>query len=104
MRNNDTDRARAKAAKELLRRRLIRRSLADYARLQGFEPAPHHLLIIKELEAIARGENDNLLIFAPPGSAKSTYVSLLFPAWYLANNPTHNVLAATHSTEFAERW
>lgn len=53
---------------------------------------------------MARGENDNLLIFAPPGSAKSTYVSLLFPAWYLSNHPSHNFLAATHSVEFAERW
>ena len=45
-----------------------------------------------------------LLLFAPPGSAKSTYVSILLPSWYLANNPTHSVLAATHSVEFAERW
>ena len=45
-----------------------------------------------------------LLLFAPPGSAKSTYVSILLPSWYLANNPTHSILAATHSVEFAERW
>ena len=36
------------------------------------------------------------LLFAPPGSAKSTYVSVLLPSWYLANNPTHSILAATH--------
>jgi predicted phage terminase large subunit-like protein len=96
--------SRPEAAKELLNRRSIRRSLTEYARLQGFEPAAHHLLIIKELEAIARGETDNLLIFAPPGSAKSTYVSVLFIAWYLAMHPTHNVLFATHSVEFAQRW
>lgn len=96
--------SRSEAAKELLNRRSIRRSLTEYARLQGFEPAAHHRLIIRELEALARGENDNLLIFAPPGSAKSTYVSQLFPAWYMANHPSHNVLFATHSVEFAERW
>ena len=45
-----------------------------------------------------------LLLFAPPGSAKSTYVSILLPSWYLANNPNHSILAATHSVEFAERW
>jgi hypothetical protein len=43
-------------------------------------------------------------LFAPPGSAKSTYVSVLLPSWYLANNPTHSILAATHNVEFAERW
>jgi hypothetical protein len=45
-----------------------------------------------------------LLLFAPPGSAKSTYVSVLLPSWYLAANPTHSILAATHNVEFAERW
>ena len=45
-----------------------------------------------------------LLLFAPPGSAKSTYVSILLPSWYLAGHPTHSILAATHSVEFAERW
>lgn len=92
------------AAQELLRRRMVRRSLTEWARYCGFEPAAHHRLIIRELEAVACGETDNLLVFMPPGSAKSTYVSVLFPSWYLANHPSHNVLAATHSVEFAERW
>lgn len=70
----------------------------------GFEPAAHHLLIIAALEKICRGEIDNLLIFAPPGSAKSTFVTQLFIAWYLSNHPDHKVLFATHSVEFAERW
>lgn len=70
----------------------------------GFEPAAHHLLIIHELERVCRGDTDNLLIFAPPGSAKSTYVTQLFIAWYLSNHPDHKVLFATHSVEFAERW
>jgi predicted phage terminase large subunit-like protein len=70
----------------------------------GFEPAAHHLLIINELERVCRGETDNLLIFAPPGSAKSTFVTQLFIAWYLSNHPDHKVLFATHSVEFAERW
>jgi hypothetical protein len=26
------------------------------------------------------------------------------PSWYLAGNPTHSILAATHNVEFAERW
>lgn len=44
------------------------------------------------------------MLFAPPGSAKSTYVSVLFPSWYLARYPQNSILAATHSVEFAERW
>lgn len=85
-------------------RTTILHSLTDYARFCGFEPAAHHRLIIEHLEAVSRGTIDNLLIFAPPGSAKSTYVSVLFPVWYFAHHPTHNVLAATHAAEFADRW
>jgi hypothetical protein len=73
-------------------------------RYKGFEPAKHHQLIISEIESFLESDDDVLLLFAPPGSAKSTYVSILLPSWYLAKNPTHSVLAATHSVEFAERW
>jgi hypothetical protein len=92
------------AAEELLKRRSTRRSLTEWAKHKGFEPAKHHLLIIDEIESFLASEDEVLLLFAPPGSAKSTYVSVLLPSWYLANNPTHSILAATHNVEFAERW
>ena len=101
---NHTNPTSADIALELLWRKRARSSMVDYARSQGYEPATHHLRIIQSLEKIANDELDLLLIFAPPGSAKSTFVSVLFPAWYLARNPTHNYLAATHSATFAERW
>lgn len=94
----------AEAATELLRRRQIRRSFTDWARYKGFEPAKHHLRIIHEIEAFLASDDEVLLLFAPPGSAKSTYVSILFPSWYLAQHPENSILAATHSVEFAERW
>ena len=40
----------------------------------------------------------------PPGSAKSTYVNYLFPAWFLARFAKSDVLTASHSSELAERW
>ena len=93
-----------RAAQELLKRRRIRLKLTDWARHKGFDPAKHHQLIINEIESFLQSEDEVLLLFAPPGSAKSTYVSILLPSWYLANNPSHSILAATHSVEFAERW
>jgi len=92
------------AAQELITRRKVRLCLAEWARHKGFEPAKHHLLIINEIESFLKSEDEVLLLFAPPGSAKSTYVSVLLPSWYLANHPTKSILAATHSVEFAERW
>lgn len=95
---------RAEAAAELLLRRKVRRSLTEWSRLNGFEPAAHHRLLIDRLEALTRGEIDRLAIFMPPGSAKSTYTSALFPPWYLAQNPEKMVIAASHTAELAERW
>lgn len=40
----------------------------------------------------------------PPGSAKSTYASVLFPAWYFSQHPDANIIAASHTAELAERF
>ncbi|MGK3946856.1 terminase, partial [Streptomyces caeruleatus] len=40
----------------------------------------------------------------PPGSAKSTYTSVEFPAWFLGRNPKLSVIAASHTKELAERF
>ena len=40
----------------------------------------------------------------PPGSAKSTYTSIVFPAWYLGRHPQGSVIAASHTEELAERF
>ncbi|WP_262298394.1 phage terminase large subunit [Microvirga sesbaniae] len=92
------------AARELLRRRRIRRSFVDFCRATGLEPAPHHRLLATKLQDLAEGKIQNLLIFMPPGSAKSTYTSQLFPAWYFAQPHAGNIIAASHSTELAERF
>src|SRR5487761_695829 len=83
--------------------RRLKASLTEWARLCGYHPAAHHRLLIAELEKVARGETTRLAIFMPPGSAKSTYASVLFPPWLLANS-CWNILAASHTSELATRW
>src|SRR5437879_2627463 len=92
------------AARELQRRRSIRRNLTDWCRLCGFEPARHHKVLIEALEAVEQGDIRKLAVFMPPGSAKSTYASILFPPWLLQKQPKANILAASHTTELAEKW
>src|SRR5262249_38934091 len=65
---------------------------------------PHHRLLIDRLERVARGEIKRLAVFMPPGSAKSTYGSILFPPYVMANAPNRAILAASHTTELAEKW
>lgn len=60
--------------------------------------------MIDELERLERGDNDLLVVMMPPGSAKSTYVNWLFPAWFMGRRPKLNLLTASHSQELAERW
>lgn len=87
------------------RRTDVRGSLVAWAVAAGYRPAAHHELLIAHLEELESDpDTDVLLVFMPPGSAKSTYVNNLFPAWYAARNPDRNVLTASHSSELAERW
>lgn len=66
-------------------RELARRSLADFSKLVfGLSPAPHHLEWLSYLED---ERVERLLIIAPPESAKSTYISVIFPCWYIGKYP-----------------
>lgn len=67
----------------------------------GQRPARHHDLLIRKLEAVAAGEIDRLMVFMPPGSAKSTYASVLFAAWLMAQGK-QDVIAASHGADLAE--
>jgi hypothetical protein len=70
----------------------------------GFKPAAHHRLIIKALEKVVSGEIDRLMIFAPPGSAKSTYTSELLPPFWFKQFPRSSVIGCSHTGELAERF
>jgi predicted phage terminase large subunit-like protein len=89
---------------ELLRRSRLRSGLTEWCINNGYVPARHHRLLISHLEALARGDIERLAVFMPPGSAKSTYASVLFPAWLFSQDPKAMILAASHTTELAERW
>jgi predicted phage terminase large subunit-like protein len=55
-------------------------------------------------DLMASTDYDTLLVFAPPGSAKSHHVSVAFPSWWMANNQTKSVITASHSAELAAKW
>ncbi len=92
----------SEAARLLLQRRNARRSLEAWAGLCGFIAARHHKLLISKLEAVVRGDIRRLMVIMPPGSAKSTYSSLLFVPWYLAQDAGNRIIAASHSIDLAE--
>ena len=65
-------------------------------------PAKHHRLIIRRLEAVERGELHRLMIFTPPGYAKSTYASVPFPPWYLGRNPRKKIVTGSYNTDLSD--
>jgi predicted phage terminase large subunit-like protein len=86
-------------------RRTAAKSLNAFTRrMLGLEPARHHLFVNEKLEAVERGEIKRLMLFEPPGHAKSTYASHLFPAWYLGRNPRKSVIAASHTAQLATKF
>lgn len=91
---------------EAQRRLKAQTSLASFIEYRdaGYRPAKHHQLLIEHLEAVERGEIERLMVCMPPGSAKSTYTSVEFPAWFLGRNSKHSVIAASHTQELAERF
>jgi predicted phage terminase large subunit-like protein len=86
--------------KQLLRQR-VRSNLIDWAvealAQTGQTPAAHHRLLLTELDNLAKGRIDRLMVLMPPGSAKSTYTSILFPAWWFTQFPRTSIIAASHT-------
>lgn len=57
--------------------------------------APHHLLLMEALDRVYRREIKQLMVFMPPGSAKSTFTSVVHPARIMgARNGTRVILAS----------
>ena len=96
------------AARELATRREIRQSLRAWSTEAlapaELSPAPHHLLLMARLQdlLIGRAGCRRLMVQMPPGAAKSTYGSVLFPVWALAARPKLSVVLACHTASLAE--
>lgn len=62
----------------------------------------HWALINEHLLDIAEGKLKRLIISMPPRHGKSELTTKYFPAWYMLNNPTKNVIVTGHSASFTE--
>lgn len=106
----------AAAATELLRRRRARESLVAYSQSITVPGAPasddpdewifkpiessvahHHRLTYEAVERCIRTPMGRLMIFEPPGSAKSTCASVVAPTWAMGKFPGLRVLMASYA-------
>lgn len=94
------------AAKELLKRRLARRSLLEFTRytFAEFQENWHHRLICEAFDKVARGEIKRLMVFSPPRMGKSELLSRRFPAYYLGLYPDRKIIAAAFAADLAQQF
>lgn len=69
----------------------------------GHKPACHHRLMMEQLARVANGKRRRLMLFLPPGAAKSVYASQLFPAWYMGVK-RRNVIGVSYGANLAKQF
>lgn len=64
------------------------------------------LLYIEQqiLAMMSRSGPEILVVSAPPQNGKSSYCSMMLPAWYLGHHPGRQVLNISYSEEQASKW
>jgi predicted phage terminase large subunit-like protein len=111
------------AAYELLRRRKARSDLVDYAKYievpgapltddpdtEDFRPvetqiALHHELILRATQRCIERWSGRTMLFLPPGSAKSTYATVVAPTWAMGKIPGFKVIGASYGSDLARKF
>ena len=80
----------------------IERAPAAYTSIET-RIAPHHRLIMEAIQRCIETPRGRLMIFAPPGSAKSTYASVVAPAWIMGLRPNTQIILASYGTGIAAK-
>jgi hypothetical protein len=110
------------AAQELWIRRRAREDVLSYAQAieipgkpAGEDPdtefferiestmAQHHRLILETMERVSKTPHGRAMFFMPPGSAKSTYASVVFPSRYLGAEKNRKVILASYGDDLARK-
>jgi len=93
---------------ESVARERIRTDLIDWATdvmtPLGLTPAAHHRFLLENLNQVSDGKVKRLLVLMPPGSAKSTYTSIIFPVWWFMQHPRSSVISASHTAALVEHF
>ena len=61
----------------------------------------HHTQMINKLQDAFEGKSKRLIVVCPPQRGKSTFNSVFFPAFLLANDPNKRIIVASYGNELA---
>jgi hypothetical protein len=112
----------AEAAQHLLNRRKSRTDITRYASVidvpgrpvaedeecELFHPvetqlAAHHKILLAALQQVSQTPYGRLMVLMPPGSAKSTYASVVFPTHYLGQEGGRRVILTSYGADLARK-
>lgn len=65
--------------------------------------ALHHDILLDTLQKCADGIYPNVMVLMPPGSAKSTYVDVVFVPWFMARKTRQNVILTSYGSDLARK-
>ena len=69
-----------------------------------YKAHPLYELLAEELECVAEGQTDLLVVNLPRGTGKSIMFSILFPLWLLCRNPRAKIANASFKMQNLETW
>jgi predicted phage terminase large subunit-like protein len=111
----------------MMRRRRARESLVEYARCIEIPGVPvahddgndyltetvfrpvetaivkHHRVMLEAAQRTIETPNGRLMVIAPPGSAKSTYMAVVAPTWVMGKWPGSRLIVTTYGTRLARK-
>lgn len=64
----------------------------------------HQLIWLDKLQKVEDGEIDRLMGLMPPGSAKSTYSSIVFPTHVMGRFPGSQIITASYGSDLPRKW
>lgn len=66
--------------------------------------ADHHVLALNACERCLERQNGRLMIFMPPGAAKSSYGSIVVPSYAMGRHPGFRVIAVSYGSDLARKF
>lgn len=108
---------------QLARNELARKYLIDYAKqidvpgapttedpdTESFQPvetllAKHHEIILNATQRCIETYSGRTMLFLPPGSAKSTYATVVSPTWAMGRKPEFKVIGVSYGSDLARKF
>jgi len=65
--------------------------------------ALHHRILLEEIQKCMETRYGRLMVFMPPGAAKSTYATVLAPTWRMGVIPGLQIILASYATPIAKK-